>query len=176
MNIFDQNIVNISESIDKNISLLADDERGVLSQNILANARNLLEAISLRIYSEIDDTIMHYNYNDIGKANEYVASRGEFSCIYKFHQLLQRSVSHYTPNEDNAIRLMMKYYEYFLRIKSFVKDKFDLDILNNIEDFPLNKDESLKEYYEKIALKVESINESSEKLKDRFYIQKTKPI
>ena len=49
---------------------------------------------------------------------------------------------------------MLKYYEYLLRIKSFLKNTYKLEVLENINEFPINIDPALKEYYEKIAAKI----------------------
>lgn len=46
MNEFDQNIITISDNICKNISTMPNSERGLVSQNILGNLRNLVEAVT----------------------------------------------------------------------------------------------------------------------------------
>ena len=52
---------------------------------------------------------------------------------------------------------MLKYYEYLIRIKDFLKNTYNIEVLNNIEDFPISIDPNLKEYYEKIAEKNKSL-------------------
>ena len=52
MNEFDQSIVIVSDNICKNIASMTDNGRGFVSQNILSNLRNLVEAVDQRIYSE----------------------------------------------------------------------------------------------------------------------------
>ena len=37
--------------------------------------------------------------------------------------------------------MMLKYYEYLLKIKVFLKEKYNMDVLENIDDFPLNLDD-----------------------------------
>lgn len=150
MNEFDKIIITISDNICKNIANMEDADRGFHSQNILSNLRNLVEAIDQRIYSEVE-SIVPNNYDDIEKSVRYVASRGELRFLSRFHDYLQVSVSHYTPDEDSSIRLMLKYYEWLIRIRAYVKNAFNLDILYNLEDYPLNQDDSMNEYYEKIA-------------------------
>ena len=73
---------------------------------------------------------------------------------------------------------MLKYYEYLLKIKSFLKTVYNLEVLNNIDKFPLNTDRTLNEYYEQIAKKInepESKRGNSE-YNERFYVQKVKPF
>lgn len=163
--------------ISKNIDRFDDSERGLLSQNILAQLRNLVEYIAQKIYSNGQD-IDPNNYSDKKEAWEYIKSKGSFDFLHKFHGLLQKSVSHYTIDENGSERLMLKYYEYLLKIKLFLSRNYGLDILVNLEDFPLNLDEKLTEYYEKISLKINSyhINDTYSDYNDRYYIQKIKPF
>ena len=56
---------------------------------------------------------------------------------------------------------MLKYYEYLLRIKIMLHDKYSLDVLYNLEQFPIETDESLNEYYLKIVQKVDEYKKSS---------------
>ena len=75
MNEFDRNIVIISDNICKNIASIVDSDRGFVSQNILNNLRNLVEAVDQRIYSEIESITLN-KYDDIERSVNYVASRG----------------------------------------------------------------------------------------------------
>ena len=157
MNEFDQNIVTISDNICKNIaSMTTDVDRGFVSQNIINNLRNLVEAVDQRIYSEHASITLN-KYDDIKRAVLYVASRGDLRFLNRFHYYLQASASHFSPDEDGATRLMLKYYEWLLRIRDYAKRNFGLDILQNLEEFPLDQDNSLREYYEKIAQKLEEV-------------------
>lgn len=173
MNEFDENIKIISDNICKNIETLSINQRGLISQNILNNLRNLIEAIDQKIYSEIQRIELN-NYQDIEKAIKYVASQGNLKFLSRFHKFLQVSVSHYTPDEDSAVRLMLKYYEWMLDIRSYCKNTFDLVILENLEDYPLTQDDSLKEYYEKIAHQLKTANYNDSQPNQRYYIHKSK--
>lgn len=173
MNEFDRNILIVSENICKNIASITDDDRGFKSQNILNNLRHLVEAVDQRIYSE-KETITLNKYDDIERSVAYVASRGELKFLNRFHYFLQAAVSHFIPDEDGATRLMLKYYEWLLRIREYVKNSFGLDILQNLEDYPLDQDDSLVEYYEKIAFQLDHVRYSDRAPTDRFYVQKSK--
>ncbi len=175
MNIFDQNILIYSENICKNIAATDAKERGLLSQNILNNLRNLVEAIAQRIYSDIEPITLN-KYDDIVKSLNYIATRGNLYFLVQFHDMLQSSVSHFIPDEDNAVRLMLKYHEWLIKIKNYVKKEFGLSILGNLEDYPWEQDNSLIEYYGKIALTVDGCRYTHSEPVDRFYIQKSKPF
>lgn len=173
MNEFDENILTISKNICKNIASISDNQRGLVSQNILNNLRNLVEAIDQRIYNNIESIELN-NYRDIEKSIKYVAAQGQLKFLSRFHSYLQASVSHYTPDEDSAVRLMLKYYEWMLRIRSYCKKTFSLAILENLEDYPLNQDDSLKEYYEKIAYQLDTAHYNDSQPNQRYYVQKIK--
>jgi hypothetical protein len=176
MNKVDAEILNINKVISNNIDRFDSSERGLLSQNILSQLRNFVDHISLKAYSKsknIDNT-----YDNLKKAETYIKTRGDLRFLSNFHKLLQKTISHYTPDEENSERLMLKYYEYLLKIKSYLKNTHNIDVLENINAFPINTDSILKEYYEKIVEKItqQKIVDLNSVHCDRFYIQKVKPF
>ncbi len=167
--------INIShEVICKLIDTFGADERGFLSQNILDKLRTFVEAISVKAAGETE-----YSYEIFqNKAKNYIASRANLRFLSKFHKSLQHSKSHYATDEEASERLMLKYYEYLLKIKSFLKTAYNLEVLNNIDKFPLNTDRTRNEYYEKIAKKISEpgAGRMSSEYNERFYVQKVKPF
>ena len=168
-------IQSADEAICQNISLLGD-QRALLSQNILSQLRNLAEGTIVRLHSGSSDTEFHYNA--VEPALAFVKSQAKFNFLSKFHKLLQKSVSHYSPDEDTSERLMLKYYEYLYRVRSLLQDNCDVSVLRNLEAFPVDLDPSLREYHEKIAARIEAIRLSSpgSSLKHMYYIHKTRPF
>ena len=73
---------------------------------------------------------------------------------------------------------MLKYYEYLLKIKILLKSNYNIEVLGNINKFPIKVDPSLKEYYEKIAIKINEspLKRKKNNYKDRYYIRKIKPF
>lgn len=172
----DAAILTIDKVICANISRFDDSERGLLSQNILAQLRNFVEHIALKAQHGTKD--VEITYENICQANIFVRSRGNLRFICRFHDFLQVTASHYTLDPENSERLMLKYYEYLIRIKSLLKNTFGLEVLHNIDDFPIILDPALKEYYEKIAEAMSQRNpaRSQSSYTDRYYIQKIKPF
>ena len=170
----DKAILDTNKVICKNITIFDNTDRGLLSQNILSQLRNFVEYIMQKVYINNDPN----NYEKKNEAIKYVKTNGKLRFLSKFHSLLQKSASHYTLDENGSERLMLKYYEYLLRIKNFLKENYNLDVLENIDDFPLNIDNNLTEYYEKIAFKIDSHNLDCNRstFKERVYIQKMKPF
>lgn len=169
-------ILNIDNVICKNIAKFDVSDRGLLSQNILSQLRNFVEHISLIAYGNGQD--IENSYANIEKANAYVKSRGNLKFLSKFHRLLQITASHYTLDEENSERLMLKYYEYLLKIKAFLESTYNLKVLKNIDEFPITTDSNLKEYYEKISAKINKLSFAGTRntYSDRYYIQKIKPF
>ncbi len=131
-------IFNIDLVICRNIDKLAGTERGLLAQNIISQLRNFVEHISLKVYSNGQD--IENTYGNIEKANAYVKSDGRFMFLSRFHKLLQITSSHYTLDVENSERLMLKYYEYLIRIKNFLRTNYGFDVLKNIGSFPIHTD------------------------------------
>lgn len=128
MDYVDKKIYDTNQVIEKNISKFDDSERGLLSQNILAQLRNLVEYIFLKIYNQRENKSLEPKYENFRIAEKYVKRIGTLSFLRKFHDLLQISTSHYTLDENASERLMLKYYEYLLKIKSFLKEEYNLDV------------------------------------------------
>lgn len=170
----DEQISISDEAICKLLDTFGADERGFLSQNILDKLRTFVEAVSVKAANETEYSYEIYQR----KAKLYVASSADLRFLKEFHKYLSQSKSHYATNEEVSERLMLKYYEYLLKIKSFLKTTYNFDVLRNIDSFPINTDKTLSEYHGKIAQKIsepESTREPSE-YNERFYVQKVKPF
>lgn len=145
----------------------------------MAQLRNLVEYIAGKVCANGHNIDIDPNNYDVNVAAlKYLKSRGDLKFLYTFHELLQKSVSHYTLDEGGSERLMLKYYEYLLKIKIYLKDNFQIDVLSNIEDFPLNTDPQLYEYHQKIANIIQNPSKEAQKndYSERYYIQKIKPF
>ncbi len=176
MNKIDSHILEINKVICKNIDKFDVADRGLLSQNILSQLRNFVEHISLKIFD--NGRNIDVSYENIEKANAYVKTIGKLKFLSRFHNLLQITASHYTLDEENSERLMLKYYEYLIKVKSYLKKSYNLEVLENINEFPIDIDSNLNEYYEKIAKKLNQPERVRTKTSydDRYYIQKIKPF
>lgn len=173
----DKSILDTNNVICDNIALFRNVDRGLLSQNILGHIRNFIEYIAIKVFSNGQDVDPN-DYKLNVAALKAMQCRSDLRFIYKFHKMLQMSVSHYTMDKDGSERLMLKYLEYLLKIKFYLKRVYDLDVLGNINDFPLNTDIELSDYYKKIAERIEKPSKRSSHVtyNDRYYVQKVKPF
>ena len=174
----DKAILDVSKVIDENILAFSSINRGLLSQNILSNLRNFVECVMMKIHSSANDDFNPHDYRRIDSAIDETKKRGDLRFLYEFHAMIQKSVSHYTIDKDGSERLMLKYYQYFLMIKSYLKKHYNLDVLLRIEEFPVNTDSELSDYYIKIAERIDSPKYPKYDLSnnERYYIMKVKPF
>lgn len=168
-------IQSADEAICRNIELLAD-QRALLSQNVLSQLRNLVEGVAVRLHTGSPDA--EFNYAAVAPGLAFVKSKARFNFLGKFHKLIEKSASHYTLDGDASERLMLKYYEYLLRIRSLLQDNCGVAALANLEAFPVDLDPSLREYHEKIAARIEVAHSTppNRSTRDRYYIHKTRPF
>jgi energy-coupling factor transporter ATP-binding protein EcfA2 len=150
-------------------------DRGLLSQNVLAQLRNLVEG--LIVWAHLNDPSAEFHYNKVGPALEVVRATAKFRLLSRFHDLLQASASHYTLDRDPSERLMLKYYEYLLRTRDLALKHFGIAILGNLELFPVDLDPSLREYHEKIAARIEAARATPvEPRRERYYVHSSRPF
>jgi len=168
-------IQNADEAICRNIESLAD-QRALLSQNVLSQLRNIVEGVAVRLHTGSPDA--EFNYAAVEPGLAFVKSKARFNFLGKFHQLIQKIASHFTLDGDASERLMLKYYEYLHRIRSLLRDNCGIEVLANLESFPVDLDPSLREYHEKIAARIEAVRSTppDSSTRDRYYIHKTRPF
>lgn len=154
----------------------AGGDRGFLSQNVLSQLRNLVEG--LIVWAHLNDGSGEFHYNQVGPALDAIRGMARFRLLSRFHNLLQASVSHYTLERDPSERLMLKYYEYLLRARDLAQEQFGIAILNNIDQFPIDLDPSLREYYQKIAARIDGVRATGtpRQRRGRYYIHSSRPF
>lgn len=175
MNKFDKKILDADKNICKSIDHInGQEEIGYFTQNILKTLRPLVESVMCRILSDFEEQ-KGSDQDYTRDAVKFIKKNGEkFSFLCRFHNSLQVTVSHDIPDEDTSLRLMNRYYEWLFRIRKFVFDTYGMNILHNLEDYPLIKNDPLREYHEKIAEKIRTVEYLNRNPQDRFYIRKTK--
>lgn len=170
----DEQIKVIDRAICRYLDNIDNSTRAVISQDILAHLRNLVEHVMLKYYSpnaDIDDS-----EENIEKAAEHAQTNGRLKVLYRFRNYLEIVASHYTLDEDSSERLMLKYYDYLLETRNLLYYDFHISILHNLNKFPLNLDTALQEYYSKIADKISKYNANLTAEGEKYYIQKIKPF
>ena len=174
----EQEIKYICNVIDKNIEahkILKD--RGLLSENILAQLRNLIEDLAIFVNNKENSLNLDTHYENVESSMNYVAGIHKYKYIGVFHKFLQSTVSHYTPSENDAERLILFYFRYICMIKQTL-ESFGIIVLNKLDDFPIYEDNLTKEHYKKICKGIEEVGNVKSKYfkRGRFYVNKCRPI
>lgn len=108
-------IQELDKTVCDNIELIGFASRGLISQNILSQSRNLVEHMAMKAYSlEHNLTV---DYPDLKSSLEYIKTDDKYLFLREFHLLLQESRSHYGSSHEGAERLALKYYKYFVKKK-----------------------------------------------------------
>lgn len=174
MPIIDDQIRVIDRAICRYLDDIDNSTRAVISQDILGRLKNLVEHVMLKYYAPYID--IEDSEENIEKAAEHTQTDGHLKVLYRFRNYLDIVASHYTLDEDNSERLMLKYYDYLLQIRDILNYDFGISILHNLDKFPLNLDTALQEYYSKIAEKVNKYKAQLAGEGEKYYIQKLKPF
>lgn len=171
----DESIRKIDNVICRHLDEIENNSRGAISQDILEQLTKFVNHIMLKFYAngrEIPITA-----ENIAKATEFAQIHSELYTLYKFHNYLEIVTTQYTLDEDGSERLMLKYYQYLLEAKNLISHYFGIEVLHNLDKFPLHLDDTLQEYYKKISEKIERHPaEFHTDSKDKYYIQKIKPL
>ena len=170
-----ESIRKIDNVICRHLDEIENNSRGAISQDILEQLTKFVNHIMLKFYAngrEISITA-----ENIAKATEFAQINSELYTLYKFHNYLEIVTTQYTLDEDGSERLMLKYYQYLLEAKNLISHYFGIEVLHNLDKFPLHLDDTLQEYYKKISEKIERHPaEFHTDSKDKYYIQKIKPL
>lgn len=171
-------IITTSKNIENNIQTEGLD-LGTLSNNIINHLRNLVESVMFIMYEKETNQILSYEYkgNKIKRAISYTKKYSKYKVLNDFHKQLQISISHYATDGDNSERLLLKYLDNLYYIKKFIKDEFNVDILNNLDTINLY-DESKHDYYLKIYNLLERVSHDNNMNSAHtiYYVENYKPI
>ncbi len=168
----------ISNIIEKNIEYYETlKDKGFLSENILSQLRNLVEDVAILINNRTNNKKLDTHYDNVFPSLTELKGNRKYKFILEFYDFLQGTSSHYTPSEDGAEKLVAYYFRYICLIKKLLHDDYDIEIIKNMENFPIYDDKSMKDNYDLICQVVEAEKDSQSKfVKGKFYVQKVNTI
>lgn len=171
----DDSIRKIDSVICRHLDSIEGSSRGAISQDILEQLMKFVNHIMLKFYANGNE--IPITDENIAKAIEFAQVNNDLYTLYKFRNYLEVVTTQYTLDEDGSERLMLKYYQYLLEAKNLIRHYYGIEVLHNLDKFPLHLDDTLQEYYKKISDKIERypavLHTDS---KDKYYIQKIKPL
>lgn len=141
--------------------------------------------VSRRILSRLEDLcVASLLQNAIKKGEKFVSLPLAYELslfnrktryLSKFLQMLSY-VGHRIPDEGQAERLMLKYYDFMWQIRDDLK-RDGIIILSNLEKFPIKINKIDKSYYELVAQAIDGHRQVGGCLrKSRYYIEKQTPF
>lgn len=174
MDVFVESLLRTDKAICENIAKKEVLGNDLLIQNVVAQLRNFVEGLARLICSREQD--IANNQKGTEKAIKLIKSRENLVFLRRFHQCLQVSSAHSTVDPDAGMRLMYRYLDYMYDCRDYAKKEFGLNLLHNLDDLILEQDETLREYYEKIAIEINKMDlvEITESPTDRYYVHKKK--
>ena len=180
VDIIEKNIYNIDSKICGIIDdykVLRDSQK--VADYVIQFLRTYLETIAARIYAyENPDKPTPIRGKDKWYTQYIKALKetNEYGYIWMFHHSLQIVTSHYVPAEDGAVRFMAGHINLLYQLRNQMREMFGLNLMENLEDYPQERNEELNPYYRKIynSLREIQVEESAEHTKDRYYIMRKK--
>lgn len=171
--LIDREIFKASDVIEKALMTITKENRGEIGVRILTVVRNLNDHVAYKVWHEL-----HPNQPmDINKVASKFSGVRQYRFIAIFDSYLRKSVSHFTPTEDGAERLMIKYYQYILALKKLVFERYGFEIIRNIDNFLEDIDEQTKDYYKKVSQEIENISGYEIPSNyDNYYVDRIKPF
>lgn len=180
VDIIEKNIYNIDSKICGIIDdykVLRDSQK--VADYVIQFLRTYLETIAAHIYAyENPDKPTPIRGKDKWYTQYIKALKetNEYGYIWMFHHSLQIVTSHYVPAEDGAVRFMEGHINLLYQLRNHMREMFGLNLMENLEDYPQERNEELNPYYRKIynSLREIQVEESAEHTKDRYYIMRKK--
>lgn len=172
------NLEILCTEFDKKIREITSKTRKSISADLLKRLRDLVEHTAVCCFLKYSSDVPKLEYNCIKKAISFIKGNGKYSCLYNFYEELEVSVSHYSLFGDPAERLMIKYLQELVFLKTLVKGEFGKTVLTALNLFPLDLDKTFQSYYLGIINSMDQIDfkKTSAKEKDTYYVRKKKTI
>lgn len=150
-------------------------ENADLRDNI---SRKIVRSLYDLCYSVLVLNAVKLGYKDINQKLAWEVSQFKSETKYMCDFLKGlKYIGIRMPEEGQAERLMLKYYNYLWEIRKFLKDNFDIEELGNLSKFPLNMDRLDEEYYKLVARNIESADLTPINVRvSRYYIKKINPF
>ncbi len=171
-------IQNMNNDLELYLNEFTRDNRAQVAKKILEPLRHFVEVLCLYDWENKCNKLLNYNYERIEEALSAIKQDNETFFIWKFHYMLNSSISHYYESEEMSERLMLKYYEYLVLLKKYFFKKYQLNLLSNLKNFQVYQDPKFLNYYEKITDVVNYVTTEKGSIRggNRYYVQKVVPI
>lgn len=155
---------NISEAI--NTGSLLNYTRDKISRKILTELNDLCRGTILL------NALRYYESTNLRVAWEMALLNIETKFLATFLQGL-RYIGLRVPEDGQYERLMLKYYGFLWKIRDYLQKTFGIQVLSNLEKFPLKINKEDEEYNQLLSDAIESVVNTRNPINyNRYYVQK----
>ena len=173
-------LYNIKKEDNHIFSLLTNienKERKDIAEEIIVSLRHFTQNIQCFIRETKNPKKFDTRYKEEEQADNFCKSNYQYNFLSEFLSCLNSSVGHQSIYGEYAERLIQKYFYYLIKIKKLLKEEFYISILENLEKYPIDLDNSFLNYYQKILNGFKNLRHPSDlKSWDQYYVQKKKAI
>ena len=170
MKIIDKRLKETSDLINKHIDRIVKDNRADESVEIISHLRIFCETVFYKIYDEENNADLYQTHENLKLVRKYISDN--YPKFNIFHQFLDCG-DHVLFGIEQSEAIVIKYVPYLIDIKIFLKNNYCFDVLESINKYPLNLEDSLVKLYRSIIFALNSCAYIDlPKSKDLYYVRK----
>ena len=171
MKIIDKRLKETADIIDRKFSKVNEENRAEISTDVLSHIRNFCEAFMYKVYDEENSADLYQTQDNLKTVRKYF--KGKYFDIWRFHTLLDSSVGHMDFGPMQSEALTIKYIPKLVLLKEFLLKKYGIDVLENIDKYPLDLDDSIVSFYEEILFVLLNSKLNNEKFtRNQYFVRK----
>lgn len=171
MKIIDKRLKETADAIDRKFFKVNEENRGEISTDILSHIRNFCEAFMYKVYDEETVADLYQTQDNLVIVRKYF--KDKYFDIWKFHTLLDSSVGHMDFGPMQSEALTIRYIPKLVLLKDFLFREYGISVLENIDKYPLDLDNSIVSFYEKILNVLLKSRPDKEKFtRNQYFVRK----
>ena len=174
-----EKLLTTNEYIEKKISCCHNKTAAIedACQDIVKSSRTLFENIAVFIYSESTPGEASTNHYDLlEKAKKNLNQHSDLRWLKKAIEGSQNIAGHETPETANSYRTVRNFIDYFVKSKDLLKSRYNINILNNLDEFPYFKDKTFEEFYAEINKVISNVAPTKPTFSELYYLESTNVI
>jgi len=146
------------------------ETRDQISERMITYLKDVCEGTLLA------NSLKYYRYTNLRAAWELALTDIDTKFLAGFLEGL-RYIGLRLPEEGQYERLMVKYRSFLWQIRDLLFNSFNISVLPNLEDYPMEINEEDQEFNNLVAYSIESVQQSGNPItNNRYYIQKKEPF
>lgn len=171
-------VVIANDDLENEIKLIdKKDSNSIMyhTKNFIKSLRPLINIVAVLIYDKEEKVEHGIDNVSFDKAMNEMSKIKNCLIIQRVYESLNSASGHIIRDSDQCLRLILYYLPKLFEIKDIVYKKTKTDILRNLHEYPFYTDSTLMDYYKKIKEQM-NLKFFSKVIKDKFYVEKSKPI